>query len=558
MTHKKSSNLSSSSRRQFLRNSAIAGIAGSGVVAPSWWLPNAAAATPAFNDYKALVCVFLYGGNDSLSMLVPTGSADGTGYGDYADIRGNLAIANNDLGLSTVSSSNTDLNNGNLATGSGNPYYSDGTASSAYVKGLYNLAASKGINAGVNGLMPELAQLVTDNKASLISNIGTLVERVDRNQIINGSPNLPLFLFAHNHQQRALQTGLADNLNAVGWAGRIADAWDDVNNQHPIGLNVSYFGSDRMMIGQNQGPLVLGTGAPPTLTGMRATRGNSHQDRRALYRALAGQQGGTSRVNFDANATYAGSNPFAGVFNDKSTESMNVFDELATAWAASDPSYNSTGSYGEPLFDVPTPEDLGFSNTSLSGSLIRQFAAAAKMIWLGSQGLLGSGYQRQVFYLRMGGFDTHGTQVDDHPRLLRELSLALWKFQNAMQDLNLENQVTTFTMSDFGRTVSNNGDGTDHAWGAHHIVMGGDGTAAPGNLRGGQLLGTLPDLRLGGADDYSSRGRIIPTLAQDQLNATLCGWFGVDGDLMPTIFPNLQNFRSGSALDTAYLNNLFA
>ena len=113
-------------------------------------------------------------------------------------------------------------------------------------------------------------------------------------------------------------------------------------------------------------------------------------------------------------------------------------------------------------------------------------------------------------------------------------------------------------MSDFGRTMSNNGDGTDHAWGAHHLVIGGDGAGSAGNLNGGQMLGTLPDMTLGGDNDHGSKGRIIPTTAQDQLNATLCRWFGVDDALMPTIFPNLGNFGTiDSGIGSAYLRELF-
>jgi uncharacterized protein (DUF1501 family) len=128
-----------------------------------------------------------------------------------------------------------------------------------------------------------------------------------------------------------------------------------------------------------------------------------------------------------------------------------------------------------------------------------------------------------------------------------------------MEELGHANQVTTFTMSDFGRTMSNNGDGTDHAWGAHHLVVGGDGQGSSGNLRGGQMTGSLPDITLEGADDHDERGRIIPSTGQDQLNATLCRWFGVEESILAGIFPNLANFRTDSGVaSSAYLNNLFA
>jgi uncharacterized protein (DUF1501 family) len=192
--------------------------------------------------------------------------------------------------------------------------------------------------------------------------------------------------------------------------------------------------------------------------------------------------------------------------------------------------------------------------------LINQLESVAKMIDMGTKDAFKSGgYKRQIFMVSLGGFDTHSNQDTEHPLLLRELSLGLSKFQNAMEELGHANKVTSFTMSDFGRTLGNNGDGTDHAWGAHHLVMGGDGQNNPGNLMGGQMLGQLPDVTIDGTDDYSDKGRIIPSTAQDQLNASLCRWFGVDEVLMPTIFPNLQNFVTFSGdLNSAYLNELFA
>lgn len=533
-------------RRSFLKHSAMLGGA---LATPTIGLNTAFANAPDFSDYKAMVCIFLYGGNDSLNMMIPTAGAGNAGYSTYQNIRGNLAVNNVDLGR-PMAPPILGLGSDKLSTGAGNPYYVDGSIEAAYLKGLYPMR-EKGFELGVNGIMPELARLMYDNKALVASNTGTLVEPVDKANL--GNRQLPLFLFAHNHQQRALQTGQADQLGITGWAGRMADAWGNINSDNALGLNISYFGSDHMLVGSQTNPLVLSTSQPPRLTGMHPSSSNSHQDRRALFAALAGTGGNTSRLNFDASNTYGGNNLFAQLFNSRSRGALNVFDELYTAWNSGDPSYSSTGSYDEALFAIPSAEDLGISR-SLGGSLVRQLEAAAKLIWLGANGALGSGYNRQIFYLRLGGFDNHSTQVSDHPRLLRELSLGLWKFQTAMEDLGLENQVSSFTMSDFGRTVSNNGDGTDHAWGASHFVVGGDGNRSGGNLNGGRMLGTIPNIDLGGNDDYSEKGRIIPSQAQDQLNASLCNWFGVDESLMTGLFPNLDNFRQSSSLSSAYLD----
>ncbi len=552
-------------RRDFLKSLLSAGVTGSlgaslGVAGQLALMSQASAASPAFSDYKAIVNIFLYGGNDSFNMLIPTGGAANTGYSDYSSIRGNLAVANNDLGIATASSTGTDLNNGNLGTGSGNPYHEEGSEQTAYLKGLYNLSSSKGIDLGVNAVMPELAQLITDNKASVVANIGNMVNPVTRAEVLNDSASLPLFLFAHNHQQRALKTGQADNLTAAGWAGRIADNWQGINSNSALGLNIAYSGADRMLVGDSTSPLVLNPGKPPSFSGMKPAGNNSEQDRRAFFQALAGIENSstTGRLNFDSSNTFSTSDPFKNVYNNLLTSSLNTFDTLGNIWNNTELNYTSTGSYGEALFAKPSANDLGFDN-EIKGGLIKQLEAVAKMIELGARDAFSTGgYHRQIFTVRLGGFDTHATQTDKHPLLLREISLALWKFQKAMEELGHANKVTTFTMSDFGRTVSNNGDGTDHAWGAHHIVMGGDGAGDTGNFKGGQMLGALPEMTLGGADDYSSKGRIIPTISQDQLNATLCNWFGVDEALMPVVFPNLQNFKTGSDLESAYLNTLFA
>lgn len=477
---------------------------------------NALAATPPSTGYKALVCVFLYGGNDAFNMLVPTGTTHDT----YSEIRGDLAVAKTDLNLTANFT-------GNALTG-GNPYNQDQTEETAYVKGIYPLSGSLS-PLGVNGVMPELAKLITDGKVSVVANTGTLVQPTTRTQILNKTANLPLFLFAHNHQQRELQTGQADNLTANGWAGRIADNWSGINAGAPIGLNISYAGNDRMLIGDVTTPLILQPGSPISYSGMNKDY-TSHTNRRNLLTALAG-------IN-------PKDDPFIAVYNSMRSKSLKLVDWLNNNWPSS-LSFSTTGPYGESLFDVPDKTTLDFTD-DISTRLIKQLEAVATMINIGKAD---TNVHRQVFFVQLGGFDNHASQKQNHCLLLRALSLGLWKFQKALEELNLDDGVTTFTMSDFGRTMSNNGDGTDHAWGSHQLVMSGDPA-----FKGGQLSGTLPDLTLGGPDDYSSKGRIIPTTAVDQINATLASWLGVDIALMPAIFPNLSNFQTGSTIDTAFLD----
>lgn len=501
------------------------------------------------DGYKALVCLFLPGGNDGFNMLVPTAASGGAGHATYAEARRHLAVANQDLGLGSIAGG-SNLRQGLLGAGNANPYHVDGSAAAAYTKGLYGLQARTGAELGVNGVMPELAQLIDDGLASGVANVGALVRPTTRAEIEADTADLPVFLFSHNHQQRALQTGRADNLDDTGWAGRIADLWGAVNGDSPLGLNISYAGNKRLMIGDESIPLVLGSGAPPSFYGMRIDGGSWDADRRALHDALNGRPAASGALRFEADRVFTTGDPGTGLYLRQGLASRRVFDELRQAWNSLDFTFSRTGPYGEPLFEAPSEAQAGLGRPISSG-LINQFAAVARMIHLAVNGAFGNGYHRQVFLVQLGGWDTHASQADNHPVLLRQVSLALWKFQMALEELGHSHRVCTFTMSDFGRTLTNNGDGTDHAWGGHHLVMSGD----PG-FQGGRVFGALPDLTLGrdgGTQDYSDKGRIIPSLAQDQLNAALCAWFGVSPGDMPAIFPNLAHFRSGAAIESAYL-----
>lgn len=547
-------------RRQFLQGIARLGtLASIGTLSQLSFIRQAMAITPAFGDYKALVCLFLHGGNDSFNMLVPTGSTANSGHADYASVRGTLAVALNDLGLASITTTAGDLNSGVLGAGSANPYYVDGTEQAAYVKGLYDLSASNGIALGVNGVMPELAQLITDNKASIIANTGALVSPVTRDAAIAGTAELPFFLFAHDQQQRALKTGYAHTLGDIGWAGRIADNWDGINNNSQLGLNISLSGADRFLSGEATQPLVLQPGPPPQYRGMVKGASSADDDRRALFQALAGKINSSLMGNlaFHVGNTYATLDPFKHLYGRELIKSLNTFDQLNGAWVNHPVNYTSTGPYGEALFSIPNPSTLGFGR-QLNGSLISQLETVAKMVDMGARDAFTTGaYHRQIFYVELGGWDTHLGQAILHPIRLRELSLALWKFQKAMEELGHANKVTTFTMSDFGRKLQTNvNGGTDHAWGGHQIVMGGDGLGATGNFKGGQLFGTLPDLRPGGVDDYKyNAGHIIPTISQDQVSATVSSWFGGDATLISTIFPNLANFETTpGVIESAYLN----
>jgi uncharacterized protein (DUF1501 family) len=164
--------------------------------------------------------------------------------------------------------------------------------------------------------------------------------------------------------------------------------------------------------------------------------------------------------------------------------------------------------------------------------LLHSLKAVAKLAYIGKNS---GGVKRQIFFISDGGYDTHSNQTNQHSKKLRGLSLSIGDFYRALEDMGMENEVTTITVSDFGRSTGNNGDGTDHAWGGNYFVVG-------GAVKGG-LYGTLPDLTLGSDDDLYSKGRLIPTTSMSQYYATVLKWFGVEGELMDYVLPELKNFE---------------
>jgi uncharacterized protein (DUF1501 family) len=176
-----------------------------------------------------------------------------------------------------------------------------------------------------------------------------------------------------------------------------------------------------------------------------------------------------------------------------------------------------------------------------NNSLAEQLAMVARLIKVRAQ----LGQNRNIFFVSLGGFDTHATQMPDNgqPRLLRRISRALGSFYRALEEMGVENSVTTFTMSEFARTLNSNGDGSDHAWGGVQMVMG--GAVNGGSAASGRLYGTFPDQTLNGPDSFS-RGQMIPTTAMDQMGATLASWMGVGASDLATIFPNLSNFSQSN------------
>lgn len=440
-------------KRQFLKSlvASSVGLSSYSAVAKQLALVNAAAKSTSLDGYKALVCVFLYGGNDSYNMLVPTETSE---YQIYSGVRQNLAIARDTLQ--------------SLSTTTNLPYA-----------------------LGVPDDMSPLASLFHQGRLAFVNNVGPLVEPTSKSDIDSGIANLPPQLFSHNDQQKLWETGGSNLNDLAGWAGRMADLITDTSS-NAISMNISLAGNNVMQTGNLVQPYSMtAEGAP--MFGALNPQQDWNQKRIALFDQLT------------ALDNHSLGNAYTNIMNRARTNALMI---------------------NQALDELPN-----LTTTFEPDSLSQELAMTAQLI--AARNTLSM--NRQVFFIGFGGWDTHDRQVQDHPRLLSTLSNALTRFNDALNELGLADSVTTFTASDFGRTLTSNGDGTDHGWGGHQIVMG-------GAVNGGQLYGQMPELALNSNDDLGD-GRMIPTTSSEEYGAQLAKWFGLNDSEVAQIFPTLTRFN---------------
>ena len=446
------------SRRSFLRQ-ACGAVGAIGISSTVWnlrsvlaaannALPGAGGVTP--GDFKALVCVFLYGGNDANNVLIPYDTAN---YNAYAAARSGLALAQGALLPIT-------------------PATNDGRA--------YALHPN----------LSEIKNLFSGGKAALLANVGTLVAPVTRATYLDRTARLPPQLFSHADQQTQWQTSWPDSPQGSGWGGRMADLLNSLNGTAQVSMNISLAGSNVFEVGNVVSAYQISPYGAPGLDNL----GTATDPRYLAYNGI---------VNL----------PYTNLFEKAFAQTTRrAVDNAAVITSA---------------LGSATALGTAFPDNSYLAS---QLKMVARMIGIRSA----LGMRRQVYFVAAGGYDTHGDQLAAHGALMQDLSRSLGAFYNATVELGVANQVTTFTASDFGRTLVTNGSGSDHGWGSHHFIIGGD-------VRGGDLYGRFPSLAVNGNDDTDA-GRWIPTTSVDQYSATLARWFGVADADMPTVFPNLGRF----------------
>jgi uncharacterized protein (DUF1501 family) len=438
-------------RRSFLRHAgALAGTAALGQLGA---LASRAAGT---SDYKALVCIFLYGGNDTNNMVVPIDTA---GYANYAKLRSTIALPQAQL---------------------------------------LPLPETGGIlRYGFHPALPSLQSLWTAGELALVANVGTLVQPLTQAQFLQATTVKPATLFSHIDQQHQWQSSISDtSSSSSGWGGRLADQLASFNVNANVPAMISTGGNNLFVTGAASQALVI------PVSGSFGMKGFSSSSADTVRRSALVQLLGL----------------------DRQTDLTKAAEDVMTAALGSSATLN-------PILSM-TDSTMNARFGSLTTNFSQQMLAIAKVIEARSA----LGASRQVFLATLGSFDTHSNELNTQQTLYADLDSSLNAFHGAMADVGAADSVTSFTLSDFSRTyLPNTGGGTDHAWGSHHMVIG-------GAVHGGQVYGTMPTVEIGGPDDAGNEGRWIPTIAVDQYAATLATWFGADPAALAAVLPNLSAF----------------
>jgi uncharacterized protein (DUF1501 family) len=471
------SHLSTTTRRALLKKISALSLAPVATPLAMNLLGMANASAQTASDYKALVCVFLFGANDHYNTVIPY---DQSTYDAYYAIRKGTAIANT-------------------------PY--EGIALTRSALAVTALSSTVGLPRGqqmaLGPTMGGLKSVFDAGRAGILLNVGPLVVPTSKTQFDNRSVPLPPKLFSHNDQQAYWQTSAQTDGGLSGWGGRTADLILSQNSKAALSC-VSINGNSLYLAGGQAQSYQISTSGAQTVNALTSNSLFSSRACANALRTLITQGSPSGHLLETAHTQVMG-------------KALDLYGDLNNALTRS-PNTSAPGS----LFVS--------ANAPTNNPLSQQLRMVARMLNERSN----LGLQRQVFMVGLGGFDLHDFLPTQHPGLLQRVSDALKEFDDALTSMGLQNQVTTFTASDFGRTLASNGDGSDHGWGSHHFVMG-------GAVNGRRFFGSAPPMGVT-HDQQVGSGRLLPSTSVDQMGAELARWFGVSDSDMATVLPNASNF----------------
>ena len=341
--------------------------------------------------------------------------------------------------------------------------------------------------------MSQIRDLYDDGNLSFLSNVGTLVEPTTLAEYENGSVALPKGLFSHSDQIQQWQTSLPQSKSTTGWGGRMADVLSSLNTNENVSMNISLSGVNVFQVGNSVFPFSISPSGSIGINGYGLP---------SPFNVVR-----TNAIDSLLDQHY--SNIFEGLYGSTVKNAQLSHEEFAEAIANIPPlttTFNQANSVSKNL------------------EMVAKTIAARETL----------GFCRQTFFITFGGWDHHDEVINNQLFMLGVVSEAMQEFYDALTEMNLTNEVTTFTISDFGRTLSSNGNGSDHAWGGNHMIMG-------GAVNGNQIFGSYPDLYEGNPQDVG-RGRLLPTTSADEYFADLALWFGVSPSDLDMILPNIYNF----------------
>ncbi len=485
------------------------------------------AAAQSNGGYKALVCVFLSGGNDSFNTVLATDSAS---WGHYLHHRrptdGSTSIALMEPGVAA-----------NAAAASGTPERQGGVLPISHA----NRSVHSGRSFALHPSLTRLQQLYGAGNAAVIANIGPLTRPTNKTDWSNPSASKPIKLFSHNDQQSTWQSFRPEG-SSTGWGGQMGDllmsrngaarSAEDARIIQRMFTCMAPMGSGNWLAGQSVLPYQTSFTAVPALGSSGRIYGNT-----ALHAAtlqIMSQQTAAAQSNLLVEAHQ---NVAKRSFLGSELMGTRLSPLGVSPWSTT----GVTNAYNDPLLRYTSPNDGSLKFNSLA----IQLQMVARLIETGRSSSLGM--SRQFFMVNLGGFDFHDHQIADQAERLAMLDHALAYFDQVLRGMpsgDMSSQVTTFTASEFGRTFTSNGDGTDHGWGAHQFVVG-------GAVRGTEVYGTFPTYSSANAQgafsspDQIQNGSLIPTTSVDHLAYTLGRWMDVSHSELMGFLPNLAQFNSG-------------